>query len=254
MSVRLLAAAVVLMAATTLPALADCSDPNALGVSRTLAVDTTGTNGGLRVGSIQYHGNLGLAPDEVVLTFDDGPLPGRTDKVLDALDAACVKATFFIVGRMAHAYPTLLEREDADGMTIGTHSWSHPLSLAALPYDQGAAQIDKGIAAITAILGHAPAPFFRFPGFGDDKALRAKLAAANIGMFSADVVGNDWTGISANQIRLDVLKGLRIHHGGIVMLHDIKKATAKMLPELLADMKAAGYRIVALVPAGVPTT
>jgi peptidoglycan/xylan/chitin deacetylase (PgdA/CDA1 family) len=252
MFARLFAAAVLLTAVSPLSAFAACSDPNALGVSRTLAVDTSGANGGLRVGAIQYHGSLGLAPGEVVLTFDDGPLPGRTDKVLDALDAACVKATFFIVGRMAKTYPALLQREDADGMTIGTHSWSHPLSLAALPYDQGAADIDKGIAAVTAVLGHAPAPFFRFPGFGDDKALRAKLAAANIGMFSADVVGNDWTGISANQIRLDVLKGLRLHHGGIVMLHDIKKATAKMLPDLLADMKAAGYRIVALVPASPP--
>jgi peptidoglycan/xylan/chitin deacetylase (PgdA/CDA1 family) len=252
MSVRLLAATITLVAITAMPALADCADPNALGVSRTLAVDTNGANGGLKVGAIQYHGNLGLAPGEVVLTFDDGPLPGRTDKVLDALDAACVKATFFIVGRMAKAYPALLQREDADGMTIGTHSWSHPLSLAALPYDQGAGDIDKGIAAVTAVLGHPPAPFFRFPGFGDDKALRAKLAAANIGMFSADVVGNDWTGISANQIRLDVMKGLRLHHGGIVMLHDIKKATAKMLPDLLADMRAAGYHIVALVPATPP--
>jgi peptidoglycan/xylan/chitin deacetylase (PgdA/CDA1 family) len=243
--------AIAMMVGSALPAFADCSDPDALGVSRTLAVDTTG---GPRFGSIQYHGDLGLAPDEVVLTFDDGPFTGRTDKVLDALDAACVKATFFIVGRMARAYPDLLLREDADGMTIGSHSWSHPVSLAALPYDQGAAEIDKGVAEITTLLGHPPAPFFRFPGFGDDKALRAKLADANIAMFSADVVGNDWTGISANQIRLDVLRGLRIHHGGIVMLHDIKKATARMLPELLADMKAAGYKIVALVPATTPTS
>lgn len=251
MLIRLFAAAALVAALSPLSALADCTDPNALGISRTLAVDTTG---GFTVGAIQYHGNLGLAPDEVVLTFDDGPLPGRTDKVLDALDAACVKATFFIVGRMAHAYPEMLRREDAEGETIGTHSWSHPLSLAALPYADGAAEIDKGIAAVTAVLGHAPAPFFRFPGFGDDRALRKKLADANIGMFSADVVGNDWTGISANQIRLTVLRGLREHHGGILMLHDIKKATAKMLPQLLADMKAAGYHIVALVPANAPTT
>ena len=239
------AAVLVVGGAAALPAYADCNDPDALGVSRTISVDTTH---GLMVGSMQYKGSLGLEPGEVVLTFDDGPLPGRTDKVLDALDAACVKATFFVVGRMAKAYPELAERESADGQTIGTHSWSHPLSLAELPYEQGASEIDRGIAAVTATIGRPPAPFFRFPGFGDDRALRKKLVDANIGIFSADVVGNDWTGISADAIRQNVLRRLKQHDGGIVMLHDIKKATARMLPELLKDIKAAGYRIVAIVP------
>jgi peptidoglycan/xylan/chitin deacetylase (PgdA/CDA1 family) len=242
------AAALIAVGAGT-PAFAACGDPDALGVSRTIAVDTSH---GLMVGTIQYKGSLGLQPGEVVLTFDDGPLPGRTDKVLDALDAACVKATFFLVGRMAKTYPELAQREYADGQTIGTHSWSHPLSLARLPYDQGAGEIDHGIAAVTAAIGHAPAPFFRFPGFGDDRALRQKLVDADIGIFSADVVGNDWTGISAEAIRQTVLRHLKEHDGGIVMLHDIKKATAKMLPELLQDIKAAGYRIVAIVPEQPP--
>ncbi len=242
--------AVAIFAAGAVPALAACGDPSALGVSRTISVDTTA---GLAVGSLQkYRGSLGLEPGEVVLTFDDGPMPGRTDKVLNALAAACVKATFFTVGRMARAYPDLLRREDTDGETIGTHSWSHPVSLAQLSYDAGARQIDRGIAAITEILGHAPAPFFRFPGFGDSHALHQKLVDAHIGIFGADVVGSDWTGISANAIRINVLRRLKARNGGIVMLHDIKKATAKMLPQLLADMKAAGYRIVVIVPATTP--
>jgi peptidoglycan/xylan/chitin deacetylase (PgdA/CDA1 family) len=247
--ISMFVAALLLVGGAAAPALAACGDPDALGVSRTISVDTTH---GLMVGSIQYKGSLGLQPGEVVLTFDDGPLPGRTDKVLDALDAACVKATFFEVGRMAKTYPDLARREYDDGQTIGTHSWSHPLSLARLPYDQGAGQIDQGIAAVTAAIGHAPAPFFRFPGFGDDRALRQKLIDANIGIFSADVVGNDWTGISADAIRQTVLRHLKEHDGGIVMLHDIKKATAKMLPELLQDIKAAGYHIVAIVPEPPP--
>lgn len=241
--------AAAIFAAGAAPASAACGDPTALGISRTISVDTSA---GLAVGSMQYRGSLGLEPGEVVLTFDDGPMPGRTDKVLDALDVACVKATFFTVGRMARAYPELLRREDADGQTIGTHSWSHPPTLARLPFEAGARQIDRGIAAITEILGHAPAPFFRFPGFGDSRALRQKLTDAHIGIFGADVVGSDWTDISANAIRLNVLRRLKQHNGGIVMLHDIKKATAKMLPQLLADMKAAGYRIVVIVPATVP--
>ena len=240
----LLFVAAALMAAGA-PAFAACGDPDALGVSRTIAVDTTH---GLMVGSMQYKGSLGLEPGEVVLTFDDGPYPGRTDKILDALDAACVKATFFVVGQMARAHPELVRREEADGQTIGTHSWSHPLSLAELPYEQGAGEIDHGIAAVTAVLGHAPAPFFRFPGFGDDRALRARAVGEGLGIFSTDVVGNDWISMSSNTVRETVLRGLKRHDGGIVMLHDIKKATARMLPELLQDIKAAGYRIVAIVP------
>jgi peptidoglycan/xylan/chitin deacetylase (PgdA/CDA1 family) len=250
MRVSILLAAAIL-AAGAASAFAACGDATALGVSRTISVDTSN---GLAVGSMQYrgHGSLGLEPGEVVLTFDDGPMPGRTDKVLDALDAACVKATFFTVGRMARAYPGLLRREDADGQTIGTHSWSHPVSLAQLSFDAGARQIDRGIAAIAEILGHPPAPFFRFPGFGDSRALHQKLVDAHIGIFGADVVGSDWTGISSNAIRLNVLRRLKQHDGGIVMLHDIKKATARMLPQLLADIKAAGYRIVVIVPATAP--
>jgi peptidoglycan/xylan/chitin deacetylase (PgdA/CDA1 family) len=248
MRIPTLVAAGFLLALTT-PSFAACNDPGALGVSRTIAIDTTG---GPAFGALQHHGGLGLQPHEVVLTFDDGPLPGRTDKVLDALETACVKATFFTVGRMAHTYPQLLHREEALGETIGTHSWSHPLTLSQLSYDAGARQIDKGIEAITALLGHAPAPFFRFPGFGETRALRQKLAAENIAIFGADVVGSDWTRISADAIRLNVLRRLKQHDGGIVMLHDIKKATAKMLPALLVDLKLAGYRIVAIVPAPAP--
>jgi len=242
-------AAVLFVGGAASPAFADCGDPDALGVSRTIAVDTSRP---MMVGSMQYKGSVGLEPGEVVLTFDDGPYPGRTDKILDALDAACVKATFFVVGEMARAHPELVRREDADGQTIGTHSWSHPLSLAELPYEQGAREIDHGISAVTSVLGHAPAPFFRFPGFGDDRALRAKVVGEGLGIFSADVVGNDWILVSGDSVRQTVLRGLKEHNGGIVLLHDIKKATARMLPELLKDIKAAGYRIVALTPGSGP--
>ncbi|MEJ0096683.1 MAG: polysaccharide deacetylase family protein [Bauldia sp.] len=245
MRIRLVLSVAFLVGAAV-PAFAACGDPDAIGVERTLVVDTTG---GFTVGSMQYKGKLALAENEVVLTFDDGPLPGASEHVLDALDAACTKATFFSVGRMAKTYPTILQREDSDGQTIGTHTWSHPVSLSYLPYDSATREIDHGIAAVTAVLGHAPAPFFRFPGLGETRALQAKLAAANIGTFSADVVGSDWTGITSDQIRRNVLLGLKQHHGGIVLLHDIKKATAKMLPQLLKDMKAAGYQIVRIVPA-----
>jgi peptidoglycan/xylan/chitin deacetylase (PgdA/CDA1 family) len=228
---------------------AACGDPDAIGVSRTLVVDTAT---GLEVGSIQYPRNLPLFDMEVVLTFDDGPFPWPTAKVLDALRDACTKATFFTVGRMAKAYPELLRRELADGHSIGTHSYTHPESLADLTPEEGAREVDRGINAVARALGRQPDPFFRFPGLGHTHSLRRKLAGAGIGVFSADILGYDWTGISAEAIARHVLSRLKANRGGIVLLHDTKHATARMLPQLLKDMKAAGFHVVHILPAPPP--
>ncbi|MBP0651332.1 polysaccharide deacetylase family protein, partial [Mycobacterium tuberculosis] len=84
-----------------------------------LEVDTAG---GLYLGQ-RYMGNkLPLEPKEVVLTFDDGPMPRNTERTLDALAAECTKATFFIVGTMAKAHPETLRKIAQAGHTIGYHS------------------------------------------------------------------------------------------------------------------------------------
>ena len=246
MPLKLLALCAATWLAFSTDSFAACGDPDAIGVSRTIAVDTSG---GLEVGSSQYGGHLPLRDMEVVLTFDDGPFPGPTEKVLDALHDACTQATFFVVGRMARTYPDVLRRELAEGHSIGTHSWSHPLPFDKLPYDEGAYQIDRGITAVTAVLGEPPAPFFRFPGLGHTHALRHKLAMANIAVFSADAMGYDWTGLSGDGIRLHALSALKEHRGGILLLHDIQAKTAAVLPQLLKDMKAAGFSVVHIVPA-----
>ena len=80
---------------------------DALGVSRTLVIDP---NEHLRVGSFQYSESLPLMDHEVVLTFDDGPLPPYTNRILDTLASECVKATFFMVGRMVQGYPAVARR------------------------------------------------------------------------------------------------------------------------------------------------
>src|SRR5271165_7340723 len=98
----------------------------ALGVSRTIAVDPSEHP---RVGSLQYQESLPLNDHEVVLTFDDGPLPPYTTRVLDILDSECVKATFFLVGQMAKAHPEVVRRIHQAGHSIGTHSYTHPLTF-----------------------------------------------------------------------------------------------------------------------------
>ena len=117
-----LAAALLTAAAA---AASECpGNPDAIGTIRTIVVDPLEHP---RLGSTQYHESLPLEDQEVVLTFDDGPLPGRTNHVLDTLAHECVKATFFLVGEMATNYPDLVRKIVAAGHTIGTHSQNHPL-------------------------------------------------------------------------------------------------------------------------------
>src|SRR3954464_15196018 len=87
---------------------ADCpGNPGALGTSRTLVVDPREHT---RIGTMQYGETLPLQDHEVVLTFDDGPLPPHSTQVLNILASQCVKATFFIIGRMARGFPEGVRR------------------------------------------------------------------------------------------------------------------------------------------------
>src|SRR5215475_16131910 len=78
-------------------------NPDALGTSRVLTINPGEF---IRLGTLQYNQTLPLKDHEVVLTFDDGPLPPSTEFILDTLASQCVKATYFLVGQMAHAYPS----------------------------------------------------------------------------------------------------------------------------------------------------
>src|SRR5512140_1866657 len=144
---------------------ADCpGHPDAIGTSRTLVVDPREHP---RIGTMQYLETLPLRDHEVVLTFDDGPLPRNSNQVLDILASQCVKATFFEIGRMAQAYPEGVRKLIAAGHSVGTHSQNHPLTMNRMPVDRARQEIDGGIASVKSALGTddaALAPFFRIPG------------------------------------------------------------------------------------------
>src|SRR5574339_945004 len=138
---------VFILIATFLPAAAlaeSCTcNPQALGTERVMEVNARFTP---RVGRKQFPSTLPLNAKELVLTFDDGPWPGTTPKVLDALKAECVRATFFLLGRNTEANPGLARRILADGHTVAHHSSSHPIrSRMTMPGAE--ADIDRGIAA-----------------------------------------------------------------------------------------------------------
>ena len=99
----------------------NCDNPNALGVARTVEIDTTGGPG---FGFEHFKQHDFLRDKEVVLTFDDGPWP-TTPAVLKALADECVKATFFPIGKHATYYPEILRQVAAAGHSVGSHTWSH---------------------------------------------------------------------------------------------------------------------------------
>jgi peptidoglycan/xylan/chitin deacetylase (PgdA/CDA1 family) len=229
-------------------AVADSSCPGnarALGTARVLEVDARTMP---RVGHKHFPATLPLRTGEVVLTFDDGPWPATTPRVLDALRRECVRATFFLVGRRASAHPALARRAAAEGHTIGTHSYSHPL-LNGLSHAEAESEIDRGIAAVAhalgpSLTGAAMAPFFRFPGFASNAYLLDRLSRRGLVVFGADLWASDWLPMRPEEELALVSRRLRAAGGGIVLFHDTKAHTAAMLPDLLGLMKREGYRVV----------
>jgi len=205
-----------------------------------------------RVGLMQYPQTLPLADKEVVLTFDDGPLPRYSNPVLDILAAQCVQATYFLVGQMARTYPAVVRRIYEAGHSIGTHSEDHPSGFQKLPIEKMRQEIDDGIADVSAALGDPQglAPFFRIPGLARSDAVENELAARSLVAFSSDTVADDWHHrIKPGEIVRRAMNRLQAHGKGILLLHDIHPATVAALPELLHQLKEAGFRVVHVVPA-----
>jgi peptidoglycan/xylan/chitin deacetylase (PgdA/CDA1 family) len=223
--------------------------PDALGTSRVLALDPTEYR---RVGRMQYPDSLPLNDKEVVLTFDDGPLLPYSDQILDILASQCVKATYFLVGEMARAFPATVRRIYEEGHTIGTHSEDHPTRFGQLPVEKMRHEIDWGISDVSASLGDSKylAPFFRIPGLARSDIVERELAARGLSVFSSDTDADDWHHrIRGQQIIALAMRRLEARGKGILLLHDIHPATVAALPGLLKELKDKGFHIVQVVPA-----
>ena len=244
----------------TVPAQAgECpGHPDAIGTSRVLVVDPTEHT---RLGIMQYRETLPLEDHEVVLTFDDGPLPPYTKRILEVLASQCAKATYFLIGRMAQAYPEMVREIHAAGHTIGTHSQTHPYSFPHMTLARAQQEVDQGIASVAAALGDRSeiAPFFRIPGLSRGQVIESYLASQSIMTWSTDFLADDWRHISAAEVMHRAISRLEAKGKGILLLHDIQPATVVALPGLLRELKRRGYRIVQVVPASAtlpktPTT
>lgn len=233
-------------------------NPDAIGVSRVMKVDT---EGGFYVGQT-YHTRLPLEPREVVLTFDDGPMAGRTERVLEALDKECTKASFFIVGQMAKAYPETLRKTAAAGHTIAYHTMTHPLNMVKWPLDKAQANVRDGWQTVDQILygqagDHPATPFFRYPGLFNSRAINDWFNSLDMGVWAIDAAGNDWlkgyiTLADGPNVMNRALAELEARNGGILLLHDIKDSSSSIVAPLLKELKKRGFKIVHIVPKKAP--
>jgi peptidoglycan/xylan/chitin deacetylase (PgdA/CDA1 family) len=244
------AAVVVSMAGPLVASAADCPRKGALGTSRILRVDAAATP---RVGLKNFSQTLPLGDHEVVLTFDDGPWPPTTPKVLAALAQECVRATFFLIGKPASEHPELVRRIAAEGHTIGHHTWLHR-SLMRIPPSATSEEINRGISAdemaLHGVATTTPStPFFRFPGFETTPTTLDLLQSRGIVVFGADLWASDWVSMTPQQELKLIIDRLKTARKGIILFHDPKARTAAMLPAFLRYLRDNDYRVVHVVPA-----
>jgi peptidoglycan/xylan/chitin deacetylase (PgdA/CDA1 family) len=234
------------------PAAAANCKPGALGVARTVEIDTTGGPG---FGFEHFKQHDFLRDKEVVLTFDDGPWLNTTAAVVKALADECVRATFFIIGKHATYYPEVLRQVAAGGHSVGSHTWSHQ-DLSKKTVEEAKAEVEKAVSAIRWALGDQgqQTPFFRFPALRHPPELVTYLGERNIAIFSTDLDSFDFKLRKPDAIIKAVMTKLQKHGKGIVLMHDFQAGTAQAVPQLLAELKANGFKIVHMRPKFAVTT
>lgn len=191
-----------------------------------------------------------LRPGEVILTFDDGPRPGKTPQILDTLKQYGVKATFLMLGSAAQANPKLAQLVAASGHTVGSHTYNH-VDLTTLERQAALDEIAKGERAVQRALaagGQAMSPFFRFPYLAQSGFLRTNLMQGNMVILDVDIDSKDYYKDTPQAVVNRTISRLEARGSGIVLFHDIHQRTVETLPLFLAALQERGYSVVRLVP------
>jgi peptidoglycan/xylan/chitin deacetylase (PgdA/CDA1 family) len=230
-----------------------CANPNAMGVSRVVEIDTTGGPG---FGSQHFKTFDFLRDHEVALTFDDGPWP-TTPLVLKALADQCLRATFFPIGKHATYHPDILKQVIAAGHTVGSHTWSHADLEALLKksgQDAAIEEIEKGASAVRMEAGAPIAPFFRFPDLRHPPEMLTYLGGRNIASFSTDIDSFDFKIKKPEELTRSLIGKLTKAGKGIILMHDFQRVTSIALPQILGELQKNGFKIVHMVPKASLTT
>ncbi|MEO5806649.1 polysaccharide deacetylase family protein [Devosia sp.] len=194
--------------------------------------------------------DIQLRHGEVVLTFDDGPRPGRTDAILATLDDFGVKATFMMLGNAARAHPQTVQAVALQGHTIGSHTYDHA-DLSTLTQQAAMTDISRGqdaVAAALAPIGKQPAPFFRFPYLAQTGFLRTSLFRDNAVVLDVNIDSKDYYKDTPEQVLARTLARLDARGSGIILFHDIQARTVTLMPMFLKALEDRGYSVVRLVP------
>lgn len=177
----------------------------------------------------------------IALTFDDGPHPIHTPKLLDILKAEGVKATFYVIGRSVETYPEIAKRIVAEGHEIANHTWTHP-SLSKLGAASVKREIDRTSDVIRTVTGITPKTMR--PPYGATNARINKRMDEEFGlkviMWSVDPL--DWKYRNSTRVANEILT--KTQPGGIVLAHDIHPSTVAAMPAAIDGLKAKGFRFV----------
>jgi peptidoglycan-N-acetylglucosamine deacetylase len=206
----------------------------------------TGKISGKLVSSVFRSTGPFTPPKAVALTFDDGPSPTNTQRVLKVLNRFGVKATFFVIGRPASFHPDLVQAELTSGMEVGNHSWSHPYRTPFSSFTSRVirAEITKAQQELLSL--GASSGLFRPPGgaYSSKVIDIAKAADTRLVLWSVDP--KDWErGSTAHEIAHAVLS--KVGPGSIVILHDgggDRSATIAALPAIIKGIRARGLQLV----------
>ena len=177
----------------------------------------------------------------IALSFDDGPNPKLTPKLLDILAAHHIKATFFVIGENAAEYPDIVARAAREGHEIGNHSWSHPY-LAKLSDDAVRRELQRTDDAIKNATGTRPT--LLRPPYGSLASRQKRWIHDEFGyqIILWDVDPFDWKRPGPNVVCNRVVKQTRA--GSIVLSHDIHAGTIEAMPCILNQLEAKGFKFV----------
>lgn len=174
----------------------------------------------------------------MALTFDDGPTPVVTPRVLDILASKHIKASFFLVGKNVAGHENIVKRMVAEGHEIGNHSWSHP-DFSKLSPAGVAAEIEAAQKAI--VNAGAPVPYLFRPPYGSVNPM--VLSNAHMLIARWDIDPNDWQPKDSNKIAEEVIT--HASPGSVILLHDVQPRTAEALPIIIDKLKTQ-YRFVTM--------
>jgi len=179
---------------------------------------------------------------KIALTFDDGPSPGVTEPVLDALEKNGAKATFFMIGRRVKSSPDLAKRVHSAGHEIANHSYTHPV-LGKMSDEQVRQELQLCQETISGTVGITPT-WFR-PPYGSFRTSQGALTKAQkLGVVIWSVDPRDWARPGADVITRRVLGGSC--GGDIILCHDLHAQTAHAAPSMIEGLVKKGYQLVTL--------